>query len=133
MLRTYFIISIISLLFACSLQEDSITQDQATGLYRRDRYDIEEFILLKKDFTYEYFTTKPSKMILTESNWDFRYVGEVSYVGISDFDYLISLKKHSKKYKGVAAPILYSHAKKAIVIRMSVDDHFLDFVKVAAN
>lgn len=114
---------------SCSIKEDYIEENRSVGLYIREFYDTVEYICLKEDSTYEYFT---EDSILASGIWHYARHDGKSNIELNDFDYSMALKKKTK-YSSYSIPIKYSHAKSAVLLRMNADDHFMDFVRVDSS
>ncbi len=119
-------ILLIIIITSCSVKEDYVDGDRIQGLYRRDYYDKIEYICIKNDLTYEYFT---EDSIVNKGTWDYTWSNGVSMIGLNDFNYNMVLKKNSN-YSSYTMPIKYSHMKNAVLLRMNPDDYFMDFVRI---
>lgn len=124
--RKLALLLVIVALTSCSVKEDYVEQNRTGGLYKRDYYDKVEYICLRKDSTYEYFT---EDSLLTRGNWDYSWENGKSIIGLDNFDYSMASKKRTK-YSIFSMTVKYSHAKKAVLLRTNPDDHFMDFVRI---
>ena len=118
-------------MIACSVNEENVAESESFGLYKRDRYSVVEYICLEKNKSYSYFTKEKNELKLRTTNkWNFALQDRESRILLSKFDYFISSRKYAKTPFGMSTSILFSYAKKTVVIRMDSDDHFQDFIKV---
>jgi len=117
-------------ILGCSMKEEYVTEDRVLGLYKRDCYDQEEFLCVKADHTYEYFTKGGSvPEILSKGKWDFTLMNGKSIFGLDSFNYSMPLKKYLKS-GGHSMPVKYSHNRKAILLRMDADEYSRDFIRI---
>jgi hypothetical protein len=88
-------------------------------------------ICIDENKNYTYYIKEDGQLkSLTSNVWDFDLKNGESRIGLNKFDYWIGSKKYIKVPYYISALVLYSHAKRSIIIRMDADDHFQDFVKV---
>jgi hypothetical protein len=118
-------------LFGCDLKEHSVSKDQAFGRYKRNYGRTNEYLCLKKDMSYSYWVEEDDdNVVKTISEWEFDEDNGESRIFLRKFDYMVELEKYSITPTSFSAPILFSEAKNAIVIRMDPDDHFRDFTRI---
>jgi len=99
-----------------------VTEERVYGLYKRENKTETEYLCLRADKSYSHFILRHGeKEKLSEDKWDFSVRNKESRIGLTHFE----------KY-GISSPILFSHAKGLIVIRMDVDDHYRDFTRIDA-
>lgn len=85
-------------------------ESRVVGLYKRESYEEKEFLCLKDDPTYHYFLKRNNlEETLTEGMWHFDNLSGKSYVGLSNFNYSIGLKKYLIDTSGIGVPVKYSY------------------------
>lgn len=111
-------------LFSCNGKEDSVKRELIFGLYKqRDSKSSAEYICLKDDSSYVHFVIQAGKKnILSEDKWHFELNEYESRIGLDNFEKM-----------GVSCPILFSHFKNAVVIRIDGEDTQYDFVKISES
>jgi hypothetical protein len=120
MLRNQLLLVLGYLLMTCSSKEEPINMNNAFGLYKRERQNSIEYLCLGRDQNYTFYSVENGerKSHLT-AKWNLDIVDQESRIGLNNFENI-----------GISSPILYSHAKKVVVIRMDVDDSSQDFIKI---